>query len=218
MDGGDDRLRAAFQGRLELGKGRALRRLAELGNIGAGDEGTAGTDDDDGLHGGVGGGLRDAVANPVAHIGGKRVDRRIIDSHERDIALARQIGYGIDRGHGANSSRCGYAFGQALNKLKCKIHNGRGGGNARVAIRLERQSRRRHRFIARDRPRHCRTHGRAWREGSRVLAQPSGLRRSGRRDQCQIRRRARAGACRQYLGEGALKTPRRRNHRRIRPD
>src|SRR5216683_272167 len=65
VDGGHDGLRRALdqiQHRVE----RRLRgRLAELGDVGAGDEGASGADDDDGLHGAVGSRLLDPVVQSL---------------------------------------------------------------------------------------------------------------------------------------------------------
>ena len=76
MDRGDDRFGAAFDRGLAVGEGSALRRLAEFGDIGPGDKGAAGADQHDGLDGGVGHGLPDAVAEPGADVRRQGVDRR----------------------------------------------------------------------------------------------------------------------------------------------
>ena len=57
VDGGDHRLRTALERALDLGKRCALRRLAELGNVGAGDKGAARADQDDRFDRRVGGRL-----------------------------------------------------------------------------------------------------------------------------------------------------------------
>src|SRR3989475_10383835 len=74
VDGGHDGLRRALdqiQHRVE----RRLRGwLAELGDVGAGDEGAPGADDDDGLHAAVGRRLLDPRVQSLAHVLAERVD------------------------------------------------------------------------------------------------------------------------------------------------
>ena len=61
---------------LDFGYRGALWGLAEFGNVGAGNEGAAGANQDDGFDGGVRGGLPGAIAKTVAHVLGERVDWR----------------------------------------------------------------------------------------------------------------------------------------------
>ena len=76
MDRSDDRFAPAFDRGLAVGEWSAFRRLAEFGDIGPGDKGAAGADHYDGLDGGVGHGLPDAVAEPGADVRRQGVDRR----------------------------------------------------------------------------------------------------------------------------------------------
>ena len=69
VDRGNDRLRSALKCCLQFRQCRAFDGFAEFGNIGAGDEGAAGANHDDGFDGGVGRRLLDAVAQAVANIG-----------------------------------------------------------------------------------------------------------------------------------------------------
>ena len=76
MDRGNDRFGAAFDRGLAVGEGSALRRLAEFGDIGAGDEGAAGANQHDGLDGGVGHGLSDGIAKAGADVRRQGIDWR----------------------------------------------------------------------------------------------------------------------------------------------
>ena len=97
---GDNRLRRVLD-QIEHGRemGQGLR-LAEFGDVGAGDEGASRTDDDDRLDRAVRLGRLDAALEPVANRLRQRVDRRRVDRDGRDVAVDRQFGDGIDRGHG----------------------------------------------------------------------------------------------------------------------
>ena len=76
VNGGNDGLRAALKCGLDFGYRGALWGLAEFGNVGAGNEGAAGANQDDGFDGWVRGGLAGAIAKTVAHVLGERVDGR----------------------------------------------------------------------------------------------------------------------------------------------
>src|SRR5207249_9442345 len=78
-----------------------LRRLAELRDVGAGDEGPSGAGDDHGAHGRVGGRLLDAVVQPLAYVLAQRVDGGIADREDRDAAPAVQVDGLGDGCHGA---------------------------------------------------------------------------------------------------------------------
>ena len=103
VDRRNDRLGASLDRRLNVEQRGPLGRLAEFGNVGAGDEGAAVADQHDGLDRGVGRRLRDAGTEAVADVGGKRVDRRRVDRDHGDVAFAGEIGHGIDGGHFARS-------------------------------------------------------------------------------------------------------------------
>ncbi len=60
--------------------------LAEFADVGTGNEGAATTDDDQGLDGGVGDALVDAVLDTLAHGLGQGVDRRVVDGDDADVA------------------------------------------------------------------------------------------------------------------------------------
>ncbi len=68
VNGGDNRLRIVFERILDFGNRRALGRLAELGNVGAGDKGAAAANQNDGFDGRVCRGLLGAVTKAAAHI------------------------------------------------------------------------------------------------------------------------------------------------------
>ncbi len=99
VDRGDDGLGAVLDRRLDVVEGGAARRLAELADVGAGDEGAAGADQDDRLDRIVGDRRGHAAGDAVADVGGERVDRWRIDGQDADVAFDRQVGHGIDRGH-----------------------------------------------------------------------------------------------------------------------
>src|SRR5205823_323373 len=67
------------------------RRLAELGDVGAGDEGAPGAGDDDGADRRVGDRLGDAVTQPLAHVLAQRVDGRVVDGEHVDATAAIEI-------------------------------------------------------------------------------------------------------------------------------
>ena len=96
---GDDRLRGVLD-RIEhvreIGRGR---RLAEFGNVGAGDEGAPGADEDDRLDGRVGLGRLDAPLQAVADGLRERVDRRRVDGDRRHVSVDGEIGDRIDGRH-----------------------------------------------------------------------------------------------------------------------
>ena len=69
VDRGDDRLGRVLHLVLHVEQAGALHRAAELGDVGAGDEGAALADQHDGLDGRIGDGLLEALDQPVAHVG-----------------------------------------------------------------------------------------------------------------------------------------------------
>ena len=96
---GDDRFRRVLDQIEHGGNMGRRRRLAEFGDVGAGDEGAPRTDDDDRLDRAVRHGGLDAALQAVANRLRQRVDRRRVDRDGRDVAVDRQFGDGIDRGH-----------------------------------------------------------------------------------------------------------------------
>ena len=99
VDRRNHRLGASLDRGLNVMERGPLGRLAEFGNVGAGDKSAAVADQHDGLHRGVRRCLRDAGTEAVADVCGKRVDRRRVDGEHGDVAFAGEIGHGIDGGH-----------------------------------------------------------------------------------------------------------------------
>ncbi len=66
-------------------------RFAELGDVGAGDERAAASDEDDGLHLGVRVGLCQGVDEALAHGLAQRVDGRIVDGDDSDAATLLEL-------------------------------------------------------------------------------------------------------------------------------
>ena len=76
-----------------------LRGLAELGDVGAGDERPPGADDHDGPYSWVGVIGLDPVAQPQTHPVAQRVDRRIVDGKHGDAASTIEVDERCDGGH-----------------------------------------------------------------------------------------------------------------------
>ena len=87
---GDHRLFARLDRRDHVERGRLSRRLAELADVGAGNEGAPGADDDD--RGGAG--IRPRPRHRIDETGpqreAQRIDRRIVDGDDGDIAVIAQ--------------------------------------------------------------------------------------------------------------------------------
>ena len=91
VDRGDDRLgRVLDLGEHVVEAGR-LRRLAEFGDVGAGDEGAAGAGQDDALDRGIGDRGLDAFQNTAAHCGTQRIDRRTVDRDDPDFVMTLKL-------------------------------------------------------------------------------------------------------------------------------
>ena len=75
------------------------RRLAELGDVGAGDEGPAGAMDHDRPDRRIGLRRRDAVRQALAHALAQRVDRRVVDDQDGDRAGCFEIDLVGDGSH-----------------------------------------------------------------------------------------------------------------------
>ena len=119
VDGGDDRLRAAFEGVLEFGKVAPFGGLPNSEISAPAMKVRPAQITTMALTAGSAAALRDAVAQPVAHIGRKRIDRRRIDRQHGDIAFAGQVGHGIDR-PSRSSSTCRVGLRHKLARNICK--------------------------------------------------------------------------------------------------
>ena len=97
---GDDRLRRVLDSIEHVGKVGRGGRLAEFGNVGAGDEGPPAADDDDGLDRAVRFRRLDASLETVAHGLRQRVHRRGVYRDHPDFAVDGEVGDRIDGGHG----------------------------------------------------------------------------------------------------------------------
>ncbi len=104
---GDHRLRRVLDSIEDLGKVGRGGGLAEFGDVGAGDEGPPGADDNDRLDRAVRLRLLDAELEAVADGLRQRVHRWGVDRDQRDLALNRKVGDRIDGGHGVFPLRAG---------------------------------------------------------------------------------------------------------------
>ncbi len=80
-----------------------LRRLAEFGDVGAGEKGAPGAGDHDRLDGSVVARLAQRLGEPGADLVLQRVDRRVVDGDDRDSAVAAQIDAGVDIAHAGST-------------------------------------------------------------------------------------------------------------------
>ncbi len=99
VNGRDHRLGRILDRGLHLGQRRPSRRLAELGDVGAGDERLAGAGQHDGLDRVVGDGLLDPRQDAGTDIGRQRVDRRRVDRQHGDAGVHGKVGDRIDGRH-----------------------------------------------------------------------------------------------------------------------
>ena len=88
VDRGDDRLLARLHRVERFGQARALRGLAEFGDVGAGEERAPVAADDDRLDPVVGEPRLDLALEPRAHRLAERVDRRVVRHHHEHVAVA----------------------------------------------------------------------------------------------------------------------------------
>lgn len=88
MDGRDHQLVAGFDLVADLGQRRRLGRLAELADVGAGDEVGARARDHDGVHVGVVAQFGKGLLQALAHRGAQRVHRRVVQGDQGDGAVA----------------------------------------------------------------------------------------------------------------------------------
>ena len=84
VDRRDDRPRRVFQRVENFMQARRLRRLAELADVGAGDEAAAGAGQHDGLDAGVVLGLGELFLQADANRVAQRIDRRIVDGEDEN--------------------------------------------------------------------------------------------------------------------------------------
>ena len=68
-----------------------LRRLAEFGDIGAGNEGAAGTGQDDRLDFGIGDRARDAIQDAAADRGAQRIHRGTVHRDNADHVMTLEL-------------------------------------------------------------------------------------------------------------------------------
>jgi hypothetical protein len=85
--GGHDRLVDRIDERDHLGKTGHHRRLVEFGDVGAGNKGASLRGQHDRLHRRVVTRAREGVGEPRAHVVAQRVDRRIVDRDDGDLAI-----------------------------------------------------------------------------------------------------------------------------------
>ena len=104
VDGGHERLGRLLDHPPHLVRVRGKPRLAELADVGAGDEGPAAADEDGRLHLGVGSNRWYGRREPLAHMLTQRVDRRVVDPDRADHAESRLLvtfdRYGLAELHG----------------------------------------------------------------------------------------------------------------------
>ena len=103
VDRGDHGLGRILDRVLHVEQARALRRLAEFGDVGAGDEGAAFADEHDRFRVRVGDGLFEAARQSVAHGRRERVHRRRIQGEDGDLAVIGEVGHGVDGSHFVSS-------------------------------------------------------------------------------------------------------------------
>ena len=106
VDGCHERLGRLLDHAPDLVRVRGQAWLAELADVGAGDERPAAADDDGGLHFGVVRYCRRRRREPLADVLAQRVDRRIVDPDRADDAESRLLvtfnGYGLAELHGSD--------------------------------------------------------------------------------------------------------------------
>ena len=104
VDGRHERLGRPLDHAPDLVRVRRQAWLAELADIGAGDERSAAADDHRGLHLGVIGNCRHRRREPFTDVLAQRIDRRVVDPDCTDDAESRLLvtfdGYGLAHLHG----------------------------------------------------------------------------------------------------------------------
>ncbi len=91
VDRGNDRLRRAFHQAQHFGETGRLRRLAEFGDVGAGDEGTAGAGQHDALHLRVIDRALHALEDAAAHRGAERIHGRAVNRDDGNIVMTFEL-------------------------------------------------------------------------------------------------------------------------------
>ena len=84
-------LRRVFHLGQHFGQTGRLRRLAEFGDVGAGDEGAAAAGQHDRLHFGIGDGAFDAFENAAADGGAQRVHRGTVNRDDGDDVMTLEL-------------------------------------------------------------------------------------------------------------------------------
>ena len=85
----DHRLAAGLEPRQHVGQQRLERRTVEFAHVGAGDEVPAGAQEHDRAHGGIRVERLDGGEECRAHRLRQRVDRRVVEGEDRDVAVAQ---------------------------------------------------------------------------------------------------------------------------------
>jgi len=83
----------------DLGEARRLRRLAEFGDVGAGEKGASGAGDDHGLDRRVLASLAQRLGEAGADLVLERVDWGVVGGDDRDLAVLAEIDAGVDVAH-----------------------------------------------------------------------------------------------------------------------
>ena len=91
VNGGNDRLRRVLHRAQHLVQARRHRRLAEFGDVGAGDKGAAAAGQNDRLHFRIGDRALDAFENAAADGGAQRVHRRAVDRDDGDDVMTLEL-------------------------------------------------------------------------------------------------------------------------------
>src|SRR5712691_1851305 len=91
VDGGDHRLRGPFDEVEDLVEPGLLRRLDELGSVGAGDERLARAPDDDGVDGGVPRRHHDPLLQALAYPVAEHVVGRVVDGNDGNVAATLEV-------------------------------------------------------------------------------------------------------------------------------
>ncbi len=91
VNGGNDRLGRIFHRHQHLLQAGRLRRLAELGDIGAGDEGAAAAGQHDRLDAGIGNRFLHAIEDTAAYGGAQGIHGRAVHRDNADIAMTFEL-------------------------------------------------------------------------------------------------------------------------------
>ena len=91
VDRGDHRLAGVFDAGDDLAEAGRLRRLAEFGDVGAGDEGTPAAGQDDAFDLRVGDGGGNVLVNPATNCRAERIDRGTVDRDDGNVITAFKL-------------------------------------------------------------------------------------------------------------------------------